>query len=167
MMFPLSTYPRESPMTPDTLFGLAGQVAVLGWIVLLFAPRRFRWLNLLPALLIPAALSSLYAILVLTRFAGAEGGFGSLSEVRALFADDWVLLAGWVHYLAFDLMVGAVLARRMDRAGIGRLLQAPILVLTFLLGPLGALLALLTEGALRGLPRPSPAPAPVLAPGPA
>ena len=88
---------------------------------------------------------------MLTRFAGAEGGFGSLADVRALFASDWVLLAGWVHYLAFDLMVGGLLATRMDRAGVHRLVQAPILVSTFLLGPVGVVLALLTEGALRPL----------------
>jgi hypothetical protein len=111
-------------------------------------------------LVIPAALSALYALLVLTSLAGAEGGFGSLQEVRALFADDRVLLAGWVHYLAFDLLVGSVLAARLDRAGVGRLVQAPILALVFLLGPLGALLALLTEGALR-VPRPA---LPALAP---
>jgi hypothetical protein len=136
-------------MTPETLFGQAGMIAMLGWTLLMFGPRRFAWLNAVPALVLPATLSTLYALLVLTSFSGAEGGFGSLAEVRALFADDWVLLAGWVHYLAFDLLVGAVMAARLDRAGVGRLVQAPVLVLIFLLGPLGALLALLTEGALR------------------
>jgi hypothetical protein len=43
-------------------------------------------------------------------------------------SDRWALLAGWVHYLAFDLFVGAVMAARMDRAGVGRLVQAPILL---------------------------------------
>jgi len=136
-------------MTPDGLFGLAGQVAVLGWILLILGPRRFAWFNLLPALVLPAALSGLYAVLVLTRFAAGEGGFDSLAEVRALFADDWLLLAGWVHYLAFDLMVGALMAARLDRVGVGRLLQAAILPLIFLLGPLGAILVLLVEAAQR------------------
>jgi hypothetical protein len=136
-------------MAPETLFGQAGLIAMLGWGLLILGPRRFAWVNAVPALVLPAVLSALYAVLVLTSFAGAEGGFGSLAEVRALFADDWVLLAGWVHYLAFDLMIGAVLAGRMDRVGVGRLVQAPVLVLVFLLGPLGALLALLTEGTLR------------------
>jgi hypothetical protein len=64
-------------------------------------------------------------------------------------SDDWALLAGWVHYLAFDLFVGAVMALRMDRAGVGRLVQAPILLSTFMLGPLGFLIAALTELGLR------------------
>jgi hypothetical protein len=147
-------------MSPDLLFGWSGTLALAGWAVLILGPRGWRWLDAVPMLVIPAALSALYALLVLTSLAGAEGGFGSLQEVRALFADDRVLLAGWVHYLAFDLLVGSVLAARLDRAGVGRLVQAPILGLVFLLGPLGALLALLTEGALR-VPRPA---LPALAP---
>ena len=141
---------------PDRLFGLAGALAMGGWAVLILAPRGVAWLDALPRLAVPAALSALYALLVLTRFAGVEGGFGSLGDVRALFADDWVLLAGWVHYLAFDLIVGGLLATRLDRAGVGRLVQAPVLVATFLLGPVGVVLALMIEaalGALRGLSR--------------
>ncbi len=149
-------------MTPESLFGHAGTVAIAGWAILILGPRGWRWLDALPLLVLPVLLSALYAVLVLTSFAGAEGGFGSLADVRELFEDDWVLLAGWVHYLAFDLFVGAVLAGRMDRAGVTRLVQGPILVAVFLLGPLGALLALLTEGALRA-PRALPLRRPVRA----
>jgi hypothetical protein len=145
----------------ERTFGLAGALAMPGWAILILLPRRWPLLNAVPALALPLALSALYAILILTSLGqaqegaggGPQGGFGSLAAVRALFADDRVLLAGWVHYLAFDLFVGAVLAGRMDRVGIQRLIQAPLLLLVLLLGPLGALLALLTEGALRLRPR--------------
>jgi len=109
--------------------------------------------NHVPRTAIPLALSALYTALVLAFFWRAEGGgYGSIAEVRALFAHDHVLVAGWVHYLAFDLMVGALLAERMDRAGIHRLVQAPTLLATFMFGPAGVVLALLTEGTLRLLP---------------
>ncbi len=132
-------------MTPDFLFALAGQIAMTGWVLLILGPRRLPWFNLLPAFILPGVLCLLYAVLVLTRFAEGQGGFGSLSEVRLLFANDWLLLAGWIHYLAFDLMVGALLAVRLDRAGVGRLMQGAILPLVFLFGPLGAFLMLLLE----------------------
>lgn len=135
-------------MTPEAVFGITGTPAILGWAILIFGPRRFAMLNAVPQLLIPLGLSALYAVLVLTHFSEPGGGFGSLADVRQLFTSDWVLLAGWVHYLAFDLAVGAYLSARMDRAGIRRLLQAPILVTTFLFGPIGLVLALLTEAAL-------------------
>lgn len=136
-------------MTADDLFGVGGQLAVLGWAALILGPRRFVWFNRIPALILPGLLSLLYALLVLTRMVEADGGFGSLAEVRMLFSNDWALLAGWVHYLAFDLMIGSVVAARMDRVAISRLVQAPILLLVFLLGPLGALIALMTEAAAR------------------
>jgi hypothetical protein len=37
---------------------------------------------------------------------GGEGGFGSLADVMKLFAREEAVLAGWIHYLAFDLFVG-------------------------------------------------------------
>ena len=141
-------------MTPDDLFSLAGTAAMAGWAVLVLGPRRHAWLNAIPLWIIPTGLSALYAALILSRFSGIGGGFGSLADVATLFADRWALLAGWVHYLAFDLFIGAVMAARMDRAGVGRLVQAPILLTVFMLGPLGFLIALAAERGLRALDRP-------------
>jgi hypothetical protein len=135
-------------MTPEQVFGMTGPPVLLGWSILVFGPRRFAWLNALPQLVIPLGLSLLYAVLVLRYFAMPGGGYGSLASVRQLFTSDWVLLAGWVHYLAFDLAIGAYLASRMDQAGIGRLVQGPILLATFLFGPVGFALAVMTEATL-------------------
>jgi hypothetical protein len=131
---------------------MTGPPVLLGWALLILGPRRFGLLTAVPQLLIPLGLSLAYAVLVLRYFAEAGGGFGSLAEVRQLFTSDWALLAGWVHYLAFDMAIGAMLAARMDRAGIGRLVQGPILITTFLLGPIGFLLAILTEAPLSAGP---------------
>jgi hypothetical protein len=51
----------------------------------------------------------------------------------------WALLAGWTHYLAFDLFIGGWEVRDAQRRGIPHLLIVPALVLTFLLGPAGLL----------------------------
>lgn len=153
--------PALDPATLERLFSLAGALVLPGWAILILAPRRWPRLSAVPTLVLPGLVAALYAVLVLTSLWAAPGGFGSLAEVRALFSDDTLLLAGWVHFLAFDLFVGAVLAGRMDHVGVHRLVQAPILLLVFLLGPLGALLALLVEGGLRlrlagGPVRPTP-----------
>jgi hypothetical protein len=89
--------------------------------------------------ILPLVLAVVYVGLIAARFGGAEGGFGSLAEVRQLFADPYLLLAGWVHYLAFDLFVGSWQARDAQRLGIPHLLLIPCLVLTFLFGPTGLL----------------------------
>ena len=138
----------------NAVFGQAGALAMLGWAVLILAPRRMVWLGVVPRLAVPLALSALYTALMLGFFFTAEGGFGSLAEVRALFAGDPLLLAGWVHYLAFDLLIGAFLAERMDRAGVHRLIQAPVLGMVFLFGPIGLLLGLAAELGARWGARP-------------
>ncbi len=136
-------------MTPELLFSYVGPAAMAGWALLILGPRRFAWFNAIPLWIIPAGLSAVYAALIFSRFSGMGGGFDSLENVAILLSDRWALLAGWVHYLAFDLFVGAVMAARMDRAGVGRLVQTPILLSTFMLGPLGFLIAGLTELGLR------------------
>ncbi|MCZ8187899.1 MAG: DUF4281 domain-containing protein [Beijerinckiaceae bacterium] len=142
-------------MSPDLFFGHAGTLALTGWAVLILGPRRGAFWLALPAWGIPLLLSALYSGLALAFFAPTGGGYGSLAEVRQLLSSDWALLAGWVHYLAFDLAIGAMLARRFDALGLARWLQAPLLVLVFLFGPLGFLLGVLTELFLRAPARPA------------
>jgi hypothetical protein len=139
----------EIPMPPDVLFSHASTAAMVGWVLLILGPRRFDWFNAIALWVIPAGLSVVYALIVLSRFAGTDGGFDSLASVATLMADDWVLLGGWVHFLAFDLFVGAVMAARMDRVGVVRIVQGPILAAIFMLGPFGFLIAALTELGLR------------------
>lgn len=135
-------------MTPEQLFGLANMLALPGWAILIFAPRRWPALNLLPAVVIPLILSALYTGLVLRHFADAQGGYSTLASVKTLFLSDPVLLAGWAHYLAFDLMVGALMAARLDVVGVSRLIQGPILISIFLFGPVGVLFSYAIEAAL-------------------
>lgn len=134
--------------SPEQFFGWAGQGAMLGWLILIFVPRRLPYdlgakLMWLPRFIIPFGLSLLYAGLAMAHIATVEGGgFGSLAEVKTLLSDDWALLAGWVHYLAFDLFIGGWIAVKADEVGINRVIQAPILLATFLAGPLGLALFL-------------------------
>lgn len=136
-------------MTADDLFGLASAAVLPGWLILIFAPRGHKWLDRVPALILPFGLAALYAGLILTHFSASGGGFGSIAALRQLFASDYGLVAGWVHYLAFDLMVGAMMAAKMDQMGLSRLSQAPLLGLIFLFGPLGVLLIWITEFGMR------------------
>ncbi|TPP10637.1 ABA4-like family protein [Rhizobium glycinendophyticum] len=122
------------------LFPSASSAAMLGWLVLILAPRRPIVMQSLRLGLI-GLLSLTYAVLIFVYFFRVEGGgFGSLAEVRTLFLNDGVLVAGWIHYLAFDLFVGTWIALEADRLGWNRVVQAPILVVTFMFGPIGLLL---------------------------
>jgi hypothetical protein len=119
------------------MFSLAGSAAMLGWAILIFLPRRYDLLFAVPQYLIPLGLGLLYAGLMFANIYTVDGGYGSLEQVRALFSKDEILLAGWVHYLAFDLFIGAWIARQSDSIGIPRLIQAMLLLATFMFGPVG------------------------------
>lgn len=111
---------------------------MLGWLILIFLPRRWPLLLAVPRYIIPFGLSLLYAGLAMTHFFSVEGGgYGSLDQVRALLGKEEMLLAGWVHYLAFDLFIGGWIAVEADKIGVNRLIQAPILIATFMFGPVG------------------------------
>ncbi|WP_210517444.1 ABA4-like family protein [Hymenobacter terricola] len=129
--------------TPDFLFSIANPVAMLGWGLLVLAPR---WRGTRAVVLsgaLPLLLAAAYAALITAHYLGphgGEGGFGSLAEVAALFRDPWALLAGWVHYLCFDLFTGAWEVRDAQQRGLPHWLVVPALALTFLFGPVGLLL---------------------------
>ncbi|MBI2826619.1 MAG: DUF4281 domain-containing protein [Planctomycetia bacterium] len=125
-------------MDLEILFTIANALVLPGWALLVLAPGWRVGTHLLAPLLVPALLALLYVFLMVTGFTTAEGGgFNSLAGVKALFAVDRLLFAGWVHYLAFDLFIGSWVVRDARRLGIHHLLVIPCLALTFLAGPVG------------------------------
>src|ERR1700735_2365889 len=102
-------------MTADGLFRFCNSTALAGWLLLVvtgWSPRASRIISsLITGLLVPALLSCVYLVLIASHWSGHKGGFNSLSGVMLLFTDRWLVLAGWVHYLAFDLFIGSVPAR--------------------------------------------------------
>ncbi|MGF1651564.1 MAG: ABA4-like family protein [Hyphomicrobiaceae bacterium] len=126
-------------MDADLAFQIANAVALWGWIALLASPLMPLWSDRIATYLIPALLSAAYAALVVLFFRGAEGGYFTLDDVMRLFARKEVVLAGWLHVLAFDLFVGAWIIRTARQDGIPFLRAALCLPLAFLFGPAGLL----------------------------
>ncbi|MDP3718804.1 MAG: ABA4-like family protein [Acidobacteriota bacterium] len=122
----------------ETVFSFATFIAMFGWILLVVLPADPR-VKLLTAIIIPLTLSAIYLTYIFLHIGTAPGGFGSLAEVKLLFGTDELLLAGWIHYLAFDLFVGAWESRDSQRLGIPRLVMVPCYLMTFMLGPIGLL----------------------------
>lgn len=130
-------------MNPDALFQAGTMAAVAGWIALLASPWLPRLSDAAAAFVIPGLLSVAYAGLILAFWSGAAGGFDSLDNVALLFQSRELLLAGWLHYLAFDLFVGAWEVRTARAERMPFFLVVPCLALTFLFGPVGFLLFLM------------------------
>jgi hypothetical protein len=128
-------------MTADQVFSIANTIALLGWLLLvILGPRR--WVApLITGAILPLLFAVLYGSLLAVHWGETPGGgFGSLAQVAALFSNPWLLLAGWVHYLAFDLFIGSWEVRDAQANGIRHWFVIPCLALTFLLGPLGLFL---------------------------
>lgn len=126
-------------MDVELVFSVAGILAMLGWLALLGSPLMPQWSDKIAGCIIPLLLSSGYIVLAIF-FPAASGGFGSLAEVALLFSYQQALLAGWIHFLAFDLIIGAWECRTARRENIYFTLVVPCLLLTFLFGPAGFLL---------------------------
>ena len=140
-------------MNSDTLFAAANDLVLPGWLLLLLLPR-WRWTTgFITSCLLPGLLAIAYLVLMAANF-GRDGAgfsaFNSLDGIKGLFQNDAVLLAGWIHYLAFDLFIGSWEVRDAHRLAIPHWAVVPCLVCTLMLGPIGLLLYLLLRLALRG-----------------
>lgn len=143
-----------------TLFKLAGFAAPF-WALLIFLPtwRGTRWIA--RSAIVPAALSLLYVIGISALIAASGFGFirdfGSAEGVARLLAKQDVALVAWIHFLAFDQLVGIFIYRdNMHHRYVPIPLQSVILFFTFMVGPVGFLLyylaRLIRSGSLAGRP---------------
>ena len=95
-------------MTPEDVFQLANGTAPLAWLAMIAAPDN-RWVKrtVLSGAWV-AMLASMYFLVVATHFNFTAADFTTLEGVTALLSDPWAMTAGWIHYLAFDLLAGVI-----------------------------------------------------------
>ena len=123
-------------MSYELLFSIANAAVIPAWVLLILAPKGQLTGYIAHSYLYPVLLSLFYLYLLVTTW-GGEGGMDSIAAVQKGFSRDGVLLLGWVHYLVFDLFIGAWIVRDAQRNGILHMLIVPSLALTLLLGPFG------------------------------
>jgi hypothetical protein len=132
-------------MNLEMVFKVSAGLSVAGWLALFLFPRR-RAINWwLCGTILPALYAVVYTILCIVYWNQSPAGFverfGSLAGMLSMFnASSGLLLAGYVHYLAFDLFIGAWQARRAAVHNLPYLLLLPCLFLTLIFGPMGLLL---------------------------
>ncbi|GAB3329366.1 ABA4-like family protein [Larkinella ripae] len=131
-------------MTPDTAFQVLNALVLPQWLLMIVAPRWKPTEFLAKSLLIPAVLALFYIYYLFFGKGGLDmQSFSTLAGVKTLFSQSDALLAGWIHYLAFDLAVGSWLLRNGQRRNVPHLWLVPCLIGSFLFGPVGLLLYLL------------------------
>ena len=124
-------------MTADQLFSFANAYVLIGWLLLIFAPNRpFTDKAILYGVI--GVLGLLYIYLISGSLGNMDpDSFSSLQGVKSLFGDDMALVAGWVHYLAFDLLAGKYISDRGREIHIPRWQILICLPFTFMFGPVG------------------------------
>ena len=123
------------------------------WALIIFLPFLKITDRLVHSVFAPIVLGVTYTWLLANVVGGVvqmpEGaGFASLDALMKTFSVKEAVVAGWAHYIVFDLFVGAWIARDAQRAGISPFIAAPTLLLTFLVGPIGLLSYLMLRGVI-------------------
>ena len=130
-------------MSADQVFQLCNTVALIGWIILVVFPSWNRSDLFLVGVII-TLLSIVYCWLIIQDFKLADiEKFGTIAGIQELFNNKNMVVAGWVHYLAFDLLTGIFIRKNARLHNINYWLTVPCLLFTFMLGPIGLLLYLL------------------------
>lgn len=126
-------------MTPEKVFRIANTLVLLPWLAMMLAPGAIYTQKLINSNAFPLALALVYAYYALSTFGKTKGSFFTLDGVAKLFSKREVLLAGWIHYLVFDLFVGAWIWRDSLNNHLSHWVLFPCLLLTLMLGPVGFL----------------------------
>jgi hypothetical protein len=131
-------------MAPDIIFSLCNSIALIGWLILIIvSPFRKDTDKLLIGIIV-TLLSIIYVWCISRSFnTGDMEKFSTLDGVMSLFTNKMAVTAGWVHYLAFDMMTGIWIKNNSLKHGLKHVVIIPSLILTFMLGPTGLLLYLI------------------------
>ena len=135
-------------MTPETAFSLANLLVLPQWVLMVVAPRWRVTQVLAEWLPIPMVLAVMYIYYLFAAPASGAGpaldfqSFSTLQGVMSLMGGGQkeTALAGWIHYLAFDLVAGSYILRDGQTRGVHHGWLIPAMLLCFMLGPSGLLL---------------------------
>jgi uncharacterized membrane protein YczE len=121
-------------VSPELAFSLLNLAVLPWWGLWLALPRSRVALRVASHSGVFVALCAVYAVLVASALGAGDLGGSDYTALRAALSTPLGFLAGWTHYLAFDLFVGAWILRESRRLDVE---PRPYLVLALLLGPLG------------------------------
>jgi hypothetical protein len=138
--------------TLSNYFKYATILAMTAWLPLIFFPNA-PFTEQYAMSIVGVLLAFLYGYLLIfgkkyDEGAKYTGSFKDLDGVINLFKSPRSVLIGWLHYLAFDVIIGLYIVKNSQHYGINHWFIVPCLFFTFMLGPLGLLLYLLLRFAI-------------------
>jgi hypothetical protein len=134
-------YLTKNKMNPEILFNVVNAIAMVAWGLLIVMPGAAITRIFIRSGIVILLLAAIYATLIVAYFdPKVMQDFSSLSGVMHLFTDPMGVVAGWTHYLVFDLFVGMWITNDALKAGVNRWLVLPCQIFAFMFGPIGFLL---------------------------
>jgi hypothetical protein len=137
----------------SNIFKISSFIALSGWIILAAFPTWALGKSIVVGIVV-ALLCFIYVYLVFFGRKHDEighkvrGSFFSLKGIVKLFKTPRIVLAGWIHYLAFDLMVALYIVTDAAHYDISHWWLLPCLFMTLMFGPAGLLLYLVLRFAI-------------------
>jgi hypothetical protein len=136
-------------MSHELVFAIVNWGVIPFWLLLAVLPHWGPTQFLVHSVAIPLLLGIAYAWFLATGAFAVEGAsFSTLHGVMLFFDSPGAVLAGWIHYLVFDLFIGAWQVRDARRRGINHWFVIPCLFFTLMAGPIGLLLYVVLRFAL-------------------
>ena len=138
----------------DVAFSISSLLALVAWLVLIAFPSWRIVRQRVIGIYVPALFASAYSLLFPALYFQSPGGFSSVSDLTVLLTSHpAIVLAAWLHYLAFDLLIGKMIVDDAQDRQIPHYFIIIPLVCCFLFGPLGLLMfILLRQFAVRERP---------------
>lgn len=127
-------------MNAASIFEFGNAFVLIAWVALILLPHWAHTFTLARSVVI-VVISVLYAILISQGINELElDSFNTLESVKKLFQSDMAVAAGWLHYLAFDLLAGTYILQKSKEIGLPRWQYSLALPFTFIFGPIGYLI---------------------------
>lgn len=138
-------------LKPETIFKICNYFALIPWLLMIFLPNWSLTKMAIQSYSFPIILAVIYSLYIVISFGKTSGNFFSLVGVERLFRNRQVLLAAWVHYLAFDLFVGGWIWADAAKNHVSQWFLVPCLLLTLMLGPFGFLVYIVLRSLVYGI----------------
>ena len=126
----------------ENIYLIANWGIIPFWFMLIFFPNNGLTTFFVQSIVVPLILGVAYVYLSYNLylendiFEGFEL-YKGLDGLYSMFANEYLLLIFWLHFLAISLFAGAWIARDARKYFIPKIIIIPSLVLTYFTGPVG------------------------------
>ena len=129
----------------ENIYLIANWGIIPFWFMLIFFPNNGLTTFFVQSIIVPLILGVAYVYLSYNLYLENDifDGFElykGLDGLYSMFANEYLLLIFWLHFLAISLFAGAWIARDARKYFVPKIITIPSLVLTYFTGPVGLLI---------------------------